>query len=146
MTDGSVTNDGAATDGATSVWIKMDLGASFEIYEVVVGTATSNIPGGWDKSYTENKNVQYSTDNTNWTTAFNTGSFASNGIYTFAVSFTARYIRIFNSTTGGLGIYVAISEFYVNALPDPPATGGANAPGAAKTVTATLAEGAASSP
>ena len=146
MTDGSFTNDGSATDGGSSVWIKMDLGASFEIYEVVVGTATNNIPGGWDKSYTENRDVQYSTDDTNWTTAFNTGSFASNGIYTFAVNFIARYIRILNSTTSQLGVYVAASEFYANALLNPPATGGANAPGATKTITVTLTPGAASSP
>lgn len=109
MTDGSFNNTGAGTNLDAIDWVRMDLGQSYEVGTVVIGTATSNIPGGWNKSYTENRNVQYSTDGTSWTTAFNTGTFATNGIYTFSVSFTARYIRIATPPESG---YLAISEFY----------------------------------
>ena len=108
MTDGSFNNTGSATNFENPAWVRMDLGNTYQVGKVVVGTATSNIPGGWNKSYTENRNVQYSTDGTTWTTAFSTGTFASNGIYTFTTSFTARYIRIASPSSD----YVAISEFY----------------------------------
>jgi hypothetical protein len=114
MTDGSFTNTGIATNNnAGDDWAKIDYGSVFLISTVVIGTATSSIPGGWDKSYTENKNVQTSSDDVTWTTLFNTGTFASNGIYTFSspASFTAvsaRYIRIVASS------YVALSEFYAS--------------------------------
>jgi hypothetical protein len=90
----------------------MDLGGSTRVGSIVVGTATSNIPGGWDKSYTENKDLQYSVDNSSWTTVTNTGTLATNGIYTFTVNITARYIRIANIGLDGLEVYVGTSEFY----------------------------------
>jgi hypothetical protein len=108
MTDGSFTNTGAATDIGNPAWIRMDLGFSTKVSTIVVGTATSNIPGGWNRSYTENRNLQYSNDAVAWTTATSTGTFAANGIYTFAVSFKARYIRIATTSND----YAAISEFY----------------------------------
>jgi hypothetical protein len=140
MTDGSFINTGTATSLGNPAWVRMDLGAIYRVAEVVIGTATSNIPGGWNKSYTENRNIQFSLDNTTWTTAFSTGTFASNGIYTFSASFTARYVRIATTSND----YVAISEFYATAAGT--ATGAADTSGIAETVTATLAEGAASSP
>jgi len=111
MTDGSFSNTGAATNTSTNEWIQIDYGSSIFISSVVIGTATSSIPGGWNKSYTENRSIQASTDGSTWTTLFNTGSFAANGIYTFSapsrfVALLARYIRI-----QGTG-FVAISEFY----------------------------------
>jgi hypothetical protein len=143
MTDGSFSNSGAATFNANPAWVKMDLGNIYDVFEIVVGTATNAIPGGWNKSWTENKNIQYSTDDANWTTAFSTGTFPANGIYTFGANFTARYIRIATTSND----YVAISEFYARVLGGTAnATGGANAPGATKTVTVTLTPGAASSP
>ena len=115
MTNGSVGDAGTATNTSASEWVRMDLGRTYEIRTVVIGTATSSIPGGWNKLYTENMNIQYSVDDANWTTAFNTGTFPSNGIYKFPVSFASRYIRI---TAAG---YVAISEFYALGVsqPDP---------------------------
>jgi hypothetical protein len=106
MTDASFVNTGAATDFNALAWIRMDLGAVYKVGKVIIGTATSNIPGGWSKFYTENADVQHSNDATNWTTAFNTGTFASDGIYEFTTGFSARYIRI------ALAEYVACSEFY----------------------------------
>lgn len=115
MTNGSISDTATATNNGATEWVQMDLGRVLQISTVVVGTATNSIPGGWGKSYTENRNVQYSIDGSSWTTAFNTGTFASNGIYKFNVSFAARYIRL---TAAG---YLAISEFYALGVgqPDP---------------------------
>lgn len=108
MTDKTLVNTGAATDLGNPAWIKMNLGRNYGVAKVVIGTATNAIPGSWDKSYTENKVVEYSSDDINWTTAFNTGTFAAEGIYEFAVNFTARHIRIRTTSND----YVALSEFY----------------------------------
>jgi hypothetical protein len=113
MTDGLFTNTGTATNSSANEWVKIDHGSSISIATVVIGTATSNIPGGWGRSYTSNRLVQYSNDDSTWTTLFTTPSFASDGIFTFTApsSFTAvnaRYLRIYGSS-----VYVAISEFYV---------------------------------
>lgn len=107
MTDGIfVENSQTGTNNASVEWIKMDLGSVTNVSSVVIGSDFTNVlPGGWGKSYTENKNIQYSTDNINWTTAFNTGTF-NQGIKTFTVNFSARYIRILS--TG----WVCLTEFY----------------------------------
>jgi len=107
MTDNSTANTGTATNADAPGWVRMDLGQLYVIGSVIVGTGTSSIPGGWSYTYTENCNVQYSSDASTWTTAFNTGTFGANGIYTFTVSFTARYIRIANPST-----WLALTEFY----------------------------------
>lgn len=111
MTDGSFTNTGSATNAGANEWIKIDYGSAISINSVIIGTATNNIPGGWNKSYTENKLVQTSDNDSTWTTLFNTGTFAAEGIYTFSApsnftSVTARYIRLYATS------YVAVSEFY----------------------------------
>jgi hypothetical protein len=105
MTDGSFTNTGTATGNPG--WVQADLGQLYVVGTVVVGTATANIPGGWSKFYTENCIVEHSLDGSSWTTAFNTGSFAAEGIYSFSVNFTARYVRIRNPNS-----WLAVSEFY----------------------------------
>jgi hypothetical protein len=97
------------TSNGSSEWIKMDLGAVTNVTSVVVGSDfNGTLAGGWGKGWVENRNIEYSTDNINWTTAFNTGTF-SQGIKTFSVSFSARYIRIFNSNN-----YIGLTEFYAN--------------------------------
>jgi hypothetical protein len=117
MTNGSITDTGAATNNGVFEFIKMDLGYTFAVGSVVIGTATSSIPGGWSKSYTQGKIVSYSIDDSNWITAFNTGTFATDGIYTFDAGFNARYIRI--ESNG----WLAVSEFYAlspEPEPEPP--------------------------
>jgi hypothetical protein len=117
MTNGSFTGTATATDvstGGASAFVKIDYGEEVYITTVTVGTATSNIPGGWNKIYTENCLVETSNDDSTWTTLFNTGAFATEGIFTFygSVNFTpvnARYVRIAKADA-----YVAVSEFYVN--------------------------------
>lgn len=87
-------------------WIMMDLGSVKNVTSVVIGCDYNSVlEGGWGKGWTENRNVQYSSDNTNWTVAFNTGTF-SQGIKTFSYSFSARYIRIVSSG------WVCVTEFY----------------------------------
>ena len=111
MTDKSGTTGGAATNNGAGQWVKMDLGASYDIAKVYIGAAHSSVPGGFNRvSYTSNCDVQYSADNVNWTLAFNTGStFANPGdIVSTTVAFTARYIRILNAS----GNWLALTEFY----------------------------------
>jgi hypothetical protein len=113
MTDGSFVNTGVATNSEANAWVKIDYSSAIPINSVIVGTATNNIPGGWGKSYTENRLVQTSNDDSTWTTLFNTSTFAADGIYTFSApssftSVTARYIRLYAASN-----YVAVSEFYV---------------------------------
>jgi len=113
MTNGSFSDTGTATNNDVNAFVMIDYGEPVFIQVVTIGTATSAIPGGWSKTYTENKAIQTSSDNSSWTTLFNTGTFASDGIYKFygPGNFTpvsARYIRIFGT------FYVGISEFCVN--------------------------------
>ena len=107
MTGGSFLSTVTATNNGSLEWVRMDLGAPYPIDRVIVGTATNRIPGGWSKFYTENKSVEHSLDGTNWTFAFDTGLFSTEGIYTFSVNFIAQFIRIVDN-----GDWVALSEFY----------------------------------
>jgi hypothetical protein len=111
MTDGLQTGTQAATNGAVGEWIKMDLGATYTVDRVIIGNTSSTVPpGGWGSSYTNNLDLQYSLDNSNWTTIVNTGDkSAFTFLYTLSFSaVSAQYIRLFN---GGPG-YVALTEFY----------------------------------
>ena len=116
MTDGSFNNDRTATGSGDAQWIKMDLGAVYLVDRVIVGTATSNIPGGWAFNYTSGQNIEYSTDNTTWTNVGNTNNINGEGIYTYNVSFSARYIRLARSDT----YWATASEFYALAPGQPP--------------------------
>lgn len=106
MTNGIFAETKETGTGNASEWIMMDLGAVTNVTSVVIGCDFNGVlEGGWGKSYTENKIVQYSSDNTNWTQAFNTGTFTQ-GIQTFKFNFSARYIRIISSG------WVSVTEFY----------------------------------
>ena len=116
-TNGTMTNgaydeiSATGTSNGADEWVKMDLGAVYDVCSVVVGCdLDSTLRGGWGPKYTENRNVQYSTNGSDWSTAFNTGTFGSQGIKTHVTSFSARYIRIVNS--GGYSNYLAVTEFY----------------------------------
>jgi hypothetical protein len=110
MSNGSVSDTATGTDSGPSEFVRMTLPRTTPISKVFIGTATNSIPGGWDKSYTENRIVEYSTNNgSSWVSGFNTGTFVSNGIYEFAVSWSnVTDIRIRQATTG----YLALTEFY----------------------------------
>jgi hypothetical protein len=121
MTNGSFVDSRTATSANGILeWVQMDLGDIYQVGSVVIGAGTSNVPGGWNKSYSENRDIEYSSDGTNWTYAFTTpgihgaestpNTYPDNGIYTYPVNFTARYIRF--SKGAGSGNWVLISEFY----------------------------------
>ena len=106
MTNGIFAETKQTGTNSGNEWVMMDLGSIKNVSSVVVGSDyTNTLDGGWGKSYTENKIVQYSNDNSNWTQVFNTGNF-SQGIQTYNYSFSARYIRI---TSSG---WLSVTEFY----------------------------------
>lgn len=107
MQDGTLTGTATGTNNQTLAWIKMDLGASYEVGKIVIGTATTVLPGGWTKAYTEDNDIEYSTNGTTWTNGGTTGTFGAEGIYELTVSFTARYIRITR-----VNDYLALCELY----------------------------------
>ena len=97
------------TNSSSNEFITLDLGSNRNINRVVVGSDfNGTLSGGWGKWYTENKLIQVSTDNTNWTNVGNTGTFNS-GIQSYSFgTISARYVRLYN---GGSG-YIAVTEFY----------------------------------
>jgi hypothetical protein len=109
MTDGSFnTGSQTGTDGTSPEWVKMDLGAIYPITSVVVGCDFDEVlPGGWDKTYAENCDIEISDDDITWTPLENTGTFAA-GIQTYPVSTSGRYIRILDNGGG----FLAVTEFY----------------------------------
>lgn len=99
------------TNDESLEFVMMDLGAIHEVCNVVVGCDLNTTLGeaDWGPEYTENRNVEYSTNSSDWSLAFNTGTF-DQGIQTYGASFSARYIRIVNS--GDDSNYLAVTEFY----------------------------------
>jgi hypothetical protein len=111
MTDGLQTGTETATGSSTGEWIKMDLGATYSVDRVVIGNASNSAPpGGWGSSYTSNMDLQYSLDDSNWTTIVNTGDRSPfNFLYTISFSaVSARYIRLVNTSS----TWIALTEFY----------------------------------
>jgi hypothetical protein len=111
MTDGLQTGTQTATNIGTGQWVKMDLGETYSVDRVVIGNATSTVPpGGWNSSYTSNMNLQYSLDDSNWTTILNTGDkSAFTFLYTLSFSaVSARYIRLITPSS----LWMALTEFY----------------------------------
>lgn len=97
------------TNFSSNEFITLDLGSNQNINRVVVGSDFNNtLAGGWGKGYTENKLIQVSTDNINWTNVGNTGTFNSGiQLYSFD-TISARYVRLYNSGSG----YISVTEFY----------------------------------
>lgn len=113
MTDGLLTGDQAATNISGFEFIKMDLGALCNVNRVVIGTASvSHPPGGFSQYYTNDCDLHYSTDNSNWTFIVNTGELQTPAMEAprfHTITFTtisARYIRISRNS------YIALTEFY----------------------------------
>ena len=93
------------TDGGSS-WVQMDLGDPKTVTTVYVGTDfTEVMAGGWNRTYTEDCDVEESLDGSTWSVLFNVGTFTS-GIQSYSVSTTARYLRIVK--TG----FLCVTEFY----------------------------------
>jgi len=111
MTDGLQTGTQTGLSSGSGEWIKMDLGATYSVDRVVIGNASSTVPpGGWSSSYTNNLDLQYSLDDSNWTTIVNTGDkSAFTFLYTLSFSaVSARYIRLISPSV----LYIALTEFY----------------------------------
>jgi hypothetical protein len=107
MTNGSELDSVTATNGGSSEYIQIDLGAAYDLGSVVVGSASSNIPGGWSPTHTSTRDIQYSTDGSSWTTLFSLPTYSSIAdIYRHAVNINARYLRLAKNS------FVAASEFY----------------------------------
>ena len=89
-------------------WIKMDLGTTYNIRNILIGCDFNNtLEFGWGKYYTENLPIESSVNDINWITIGNTGTFSAT-CKTFNVNINARYIRITNSTTNS---WIAATEF-----------------------------------
>jgi hypothetical protein len=111
MTDGLQTGTQTATIYGTGQWIKMDLGAIYNVDRVIVGNSSGTVPpGGWGSQYSNNLDLQYSLDDSNWTTIVNTGDkSAFTFLYTLSFStVSARYIRLVTPSA----LYIALTEFY----------------------------------
>ncbi|MFD4228748.1 discoidin domain-containing protein [Streptomyces sp. NPDC058545] len=79
-------NDGTRWSSAFSdpQWIKVDLGASASVSQIVLK---------WEAAYATGYRIEFSTDNSTWTTAYSTTS-GPGGTETLNVSGTARYVRL----------------------------------------------------
>ena len=87
-------------------WVQMDLHQATHVTKVIVGCDFNNtLLGDWGKTYTENKDVEYSLDGITWSLLFNTGLFTQ-GIQEYLVDITTRYIRITSSS------WLSVTEFY----------------------------------
>ncbi|MFE4920942.1 discoidin domain-containing protein [Streptomyces sp. NPDC056661] len=79
-------NDGTRWSSAFSdpQWIKVDLGASASVSQIALK---------WEAAYATGYRIEFSTDNSTWTTAYSTTS-GPGGTETLNVSGTARYVRL----------------------------------------------------
>ncbi|WP_392755495.1 discoidin domain-containing protein [Streptomyces sp. LN590] len=79
-------NDGTRWSSAFSdpQWIKVDLGASASVSQIVLK---------WEAAYATGYRIEFSTDNSTWTTAYSTTS-GPGGTENLNVSGTARYVRL----------------------------------------------------
>ena len=111
MTNGIFTEPISAvtTNDLSTEWIMADLNQTKRVTKIVIGCdLNSTVQGGaWDKTFAENRDVEYSLDGTAWNFLFNTGTF-NQGIQEYSVSVDARYIRI--TATGSTRL--VITEFY----------------------------------
>jgi len=114
----------AAVDGNTATrwssafsdpqWIRIDLGASYAISQVVLN---------WEAAYASAYQIQTSADGTAWTTVSSTTS-GTGGIQTLAVAGTGRYVRM-NGTARATPYGYSLFEFQVFGIP----AGGPTIPG-----------------
>ncbi|WP_392842043.1 discoidin domain-containing protein [Streptomyces sp. LN500] len=79
-------NDGTRWSSAFSdpQWIKVDLGAPASVSQIVLK---------WEAAYATGYRIEFSTDNSTWTTAYSTTS-GPGGTENLNVSGTARYVRL----------------------------------------------------
>jgi len=102
--DGNTGTRWCATDGTVPQWIKVDLGASYNL------TSTEVM---WEKTGAYKYKVETSPDNTVWTLRIDrTANTLSQQTFTDPFSATARYVRI-TATAIPAGYWTSIFEFRV---------------------------------
>ncbi|MDX6340981.1 MAG: beta-glucosidase [Trebonia sp.] len=95
-------------------WLEVDLGSQQQICSVGIL---------WEAAYASAFQIQVSNDNATWTTVYSTTT-GTGGNQTFAISTTARYIRMY-ATARGSQFGDSVFEFDVYGLTTtPPITGG----------------------
>lgn len=99
-------NDGGA--------VTADCGAVKHIDHIVIGyDYLNNLPTGWGVTFTENLNVEGSTNNTDWTSITTTPTYASSGssdgLVSIPIDGDYRYIRIKSATD----YYICLLEFQI---------------------------------
>ncbi|WP_412104905.1 discoidin domain-containing protein [[Kitasatospora] papulosa] len=116
VTSSSQENDGtpasAAVDGNNGTrwssafsdpqWIKVDLGAAASVSQIVLR---------WEAAYSTAYRIEFSSDDTNWSTAYSTTT-GPGGTQTLDVSGTARYVRL-TGTARATGYGHSLWEFQV---------------------------------
>ncbi len=111
---------GAATNNGASEFIAMDLGDSRNVSRIAIG-ASSNLPEWGPVSlYLNGRVIQYSNDNTNWTTALTiTNVTDTNQTFNFDLPFPvqARYWRV-TAPSGSSSNWLSLTEFRAFGLQD----------------------------
>ncbi|MFF5899696.1 discoidin domain-containing protein [Streptomyces argenteolus] len=116
VTSSSQENDGtpatAAVDGNTGTrwssafsdpqWIKVDLGTAASVSQIVLR---------WEAAYSTAYRIEFSSDNSSWSTAYSTTT-GPGGTETLNVSGTARYVRL-TGTARATGYGHSLWEFQV---------------------------------
>ncbi|MFB8206750.1 discoidin domain-containing protein [Streptomyces sp. NPDC056010] len=83
-------------------WIKVDLGTSASVSQIALR---------WEAAYAKSYKIEFSTDNTTWSTAYSTTT-GPGGNETLNVSGTARYVRL-TGTARATGYGYSLWEFQV---------------------------------
>ncbi|MEV5606423.1 discoidin domain-containing protein, partial [Streptomyces sp. NPDC052299] len=83
-------------------WIKVDLGTSASVSQIALK---------WEAAYAKSYKIEFSTDNSTWSTAYSTTT-GPGGDETLNVSGTARYVRL-TGTTRATGYGYSLWEFQV---------------------------------
>ncbi|MFE6765817.1 discoidin domain-containing protein [Streptomyces sp. NPDC057689] len=83
-------------------WIKVDLGASASVSQIALR---------WEAAYAKSYKIEFSTDNSTWSTAYSTTT-GPGGNETLNVSGTARYVRL-TGTARATGYGYSLWEFQV---------------------------------
>ncbi|HWU09827.1 MAG TPA: discoidin domain-containing protein [Streptomyces sp.] len=83
-------------------WIKIDLGTAASVSQIVLR---------WEAAYATGYRIEFSSDNSSWSTAYSTTT-GPGGTETLNVSGTARYVRL-TGTTRATGYGYSLWEFQV---------------------------------
>jgi hypothetical protein len=107
MQNGVLDTTATASNFDSPAWIRMDLGSQKLIRKIRIGTCTTAVPGGWNKSYSEGVTIRHSADGASWTNAFVTPQYTAEGIYEHFVTGTvmARYVEATKN------VYICLTEF-----------------------------------